>query len=973
MTSPEPSFDAFFNSQRPTTSHQGSFDYPASYASSSTPDQQFTSQLYGEPAGMTDEPQSLPQHAAGITPNVPGRILAHSNPERKDSVPFDPSSSSTLIASATNGHQTRSPLAHNQQLAYTDLNAPGGYNQFTAAYANQQSPGFANSPQPHQQHDFAMLQNNASGNNYYGSGVTSEPQGSNAWGADYLTSQPEAMDDTDNRRGSWHGSQHLDTQYDEQINELQRIISNASSHAGTPSGSRVASPFNPDVGNRVRHDSVSSVGRSPSPAFHPSPGMAAPSPPFVNLHRGSSSSLSGSPSFSKPQSPPALIIPNSAPSPSLPQIVTQVTQAQSSGPSGSNGGGQSGGQQFGNSLLVPVNPALPTGMAGISPIASNADGPMIYIQPSTPISGLKDQSGVFDAALRRANAQQQLAQANAAAAAQQHSNGGSTAGSVHDFGGDSAANSPGFAPQPPQQQSWSQGVNFALGAPGISRPRAKSESYMQGGEQFERQAVQQIMNSGIGQFSVTQALEGSAVSTGENQWNDINAWRVNQAIEQGQIPPTLNPRELPGNSADQLAQLAQITAQRQRLQLNTDTNQVFKYEPGQFSPTSLAFYHQLGISGNNGGIDPNNFQGGGFPLGQQALQGGSMLGAPETGFTSRRRSFAEGTSHPAAGAGTPGYGVEFIQRSVAPGAIRGVQLGVNQGHRRAARSEDFGRGGTGWGVGQGGSTADFLQSINQDQGSLLAPPMRGRSMSHSRRSSASSVRSASPALSVSSQGSSFSHHSGHMDMPDGVSVHDFFQETRPRVAKLKVTSMATEVASASRRTNEGSFRCPVPGCGSTFTRHFNLKGHMRSHNDERPYKCLYDGCAKATVGFARQHDCKRHMLLHEGLRPFECEGCGKKFARLDALTRHHKSEQGQECAISHPLPTNPDGSAMSESQYKAYRVQQVQNRHGSGGGGGGGGLRSRPNSMLSADYSADERSGAEDLGHGSGMEDYDRD
>ena len=88
----------------------------------------------------------------------------------------------------------------------------------------------------------------------------------------------------------------------------------------------------------------------------------------------------------------------------------------------------------------------------------------------------------------------------------------------------------------------------------------------------------------------------------------------------------------------------------------------------------------------------------------------------------------------------------------------------------------------------------------------------------------------------------------------------------------------------------------------------------------------------AVVGFARQHDCKRHMLLHKGLRPFECEGCGKKFARLDALTRHRtwpscrddlpiligryllsdKSEQGQECAIDHPLPTNPDGSSMSE-------------------------------------------------------------
>lgn len=200
-------------------------------------------------------------------------------------------------------------------------------------------------------------------------------------------------------------------------------------------------------------------------------------------------------------------------------------------------------------------------------------------------------------------------------------------------------------------------------------------------------------------------------------------------------------------------------------------------------------------------------------------------------------------------------------------------------------------------------SADFLNSITANDGSLL-PPSRGRS--HSRHSSASSARSASPALSVSSQGSSFSHASpGRMDMPEGVQVPKLPNQggSRKRVTKMKVTSVATEVASTSRRTNDGVFKCPgalcgaqeyqltisVPGCGSTFTRHFNLKGHLRSHNDERPYKCLYDGCPKAIVGFARQHDCKRHMLLHEGLRPFECEGCGKKFARLDALTRHRTS------------------------------------------------------------------------------------
>lgn len=44
------------------------------------------------------------------------------------------------------------------------------------------------------------------------------------------------------------------------------------------------------------------------------------------------------------------------------------------------------------------------------------------------------------------------------------------------------------------------------------------------------------------------------------------------------------------------------------------------------------------------------------------------------------------------------------------------------------------------------------------------------------------------------------------------------------VAKQNVTTTATADASMKRRINEAKFVCDVPGCGSTFTRHFNLKG-----------------------------------------------------------------------------------------------------------------------------------------------------
>lgn len=98
---------------------------------------------------------------------------------------------------------------------------------------------------------------------------------------------------------------------------------------------------------------------------------------------------------------------------------------------------------------------------------------------------------------------------------------------------------------------------------------------------------------------------------------------------------------------------------------------------------------------------------------------------------------------------------------------------------------------------------DFLQSITANDGSLL-PPSRGRS--HSRQSSASSNRSASPALSISSQGSSMSHHSPRMSMPD---ESEFVGgKARSKMPRMKVTSMATEVASSARRTNDGVFLCP---------------------------------------------------------------------------------------------------------------------------------------------------------------------
>ena len=80
-------------------------------------------------------------------------------------------------------------------------------------------------------------------------------------------------------------------------------------------------------------------------------------------------------------------------------------------------------------------------------------------------------------------------------------------------------------------------------------------------------------------------------------------------------------------------------------------------------------------------------------------------------------------------------------------------------------------------------------------------------------------------------------------------------------------------------------KCPF--CSTDFTRHHNLKSHLLTHSQEKPYVCQ-----NCQARFRRLHDLKRHTKLHTGERPHTCHKCGRKFARGDALARHNKGQGG---------------------------------------------------------------------------------
>ncbi|PGH35076.1 hypothetical protein GX50_02107 [[Emmonsia] crescens] len=118
--------------------------------------------------------------------------------------------------------------------------------------------------------------------------------------------------------------------------------------------------------------------------------------------------------------------------------------------------------------------------------------------------------------------------------------------------------------------------------------------------------------------------------------------------------------------------------------------------------------------------------------------------------------------------------------------------------------------------------------------------------------------------------------------------------------------------------NKGGLRSPSAKkhrchhCATEFTRHHNLKSHLLTHSQEKPYVC--QTCQSR---FRRLHDLKRHTKLHTGERPHICPKCGRRFARGDALARHNKGQGG--CAGRR----SSLGSFLGDDEY------------GDGGGPGG--------------------------------------
>jgi len=165
-----------------------------------------------------------------------------------------------------------------------------------------------------------------------------------------------------------------------------------------------------------------------------------------------------------------------------------------------------------------------------------------------------------------------------------------------------------------------------------------------------------------------------------------------------------------------------------------------------------------------------------------------------------------------------------------------------------------------------------------------------------------------------------------------------------------------------QKTHTGEYKFKCENCEKAFLSSYALKVHVRIHTKEKPFVCSYSMCVMAFATlyrlnahkrlhtgdtfnckeascnklFTTKSDLKKHVRTHTNERPYACEtaGCGKAFMVSHHLKNHYKIHAGPEWTFQfksvgpsgvsnndavEPVKINTKETVMNETQPTASK------------------------------------------------------
>ncbi|KAL1894215.1 hypothetical protein Sste5346_006001 [Sporothrix stenoceras] len=118
------------------------------------------------------------------------------------------------------------------------------------------------------------------------------------------------------------------------------------------------------------------------------------------------------------------------------------------------------------------------------------------------------------------------------------------------------------------------------------------------------------------------------------------------------------------------------------------------------------------------------------------------------------------------------------------------------------------------------------------------------------------------------------------------------QDGHSAPSEAHTTPVTTALSTASRRfpSDLKTIPCTWPNCTKTFNRPARLTAHLRSHTNDRPFKC--PDCDKT---YLEEKHLRQHIKgSHSQERQYVCSECDKAFLTATRLRRHAAVHEGQD-------------------------------------------------------------------------------